>query len=225
MVVVHLVARLRAPRRDLGTFDAARWLWVRLEALFPGLVAAAIMPNHPHVLAEVADPDEARRRLARTCGQLQRQLRADDLFEPLPPPELVEPSKIPRVARYIELNPSRAGLVMHPAEWLWSTFRDVAGTTVWPALDLQHHARRTKARRRDAWLEYVERDDRVPDRRALGAPVPGERRLPAFGLETIAAAVLAATRARPSAMRARGPIRELFIAAAIDQGITSPSLL
>ncbi|MCR9166604.1 MAG: TlpA family protein disulfide reductase, partial [bacterium] len=35
VVVVHLVARLRAPRRDLGTFDAARWLWERIEALFP----------------------------------------------------------------------------------------------------------------------------------------------------------------------------------------------
>ena len=220
MQVVHLVARLRAPDRDLDQFEQAQWLWRRIEALFPRLIAGVLMPNHSHVLAEVDDPDEARHRLARTCGHLQRRLGVDALLEPLPPPEIVEPDKVARVARYIELNPSRAGLVMHSVEWRWSTLRDVAGATVEPAVDLRHHRHHTK-RRRDRWLEYVGRDDRVQDRRRLGEPVPGGCRQPAFGIEHVAAAVLAATRSMPRDLHRRGPVRGLLIAAALDQGITS----
>lgn len=224
MPVVHLVARLRAPHRDLGQFEQAQWMWRRIEGLFPGLIAAVLMPNHPHVLAEVEEPDEARGRLARTCGHLQRRLGVQGLLEPLPPPQVVEPDKVARVARYVELNACRAGLVMHPAQWLWSTLRDVAGATVEPAVDLQQHRRHTK-RRRDRWLEYVGRDDRVPDRRALMAPVPGGCGRAAFGVEQVCQAVLAATRSRPDALRQRGPVRRLFIAAALDQGITSTASL
>jgi len=224
MPVVHLVARLRSPYRDLGRFEPAQWLWRRIEALFPGLIAGVVMPNHPHVLAEVDDPDEARHLLARTCGHLQRRLGVDALLEPLPPPETVEPDKVARVARYIELNPSRGGLVMHPAQWLWSTLRDVAGATVEPAVDLRHHRRHTE-RRRDRWLDYVARDDRVLDRRPLPAPVSGGCERQAFGIEQVTAAVLAATRSMPSDLHRRGPVRELFVAAALDQGIMSTAAI
>ena len=36
------------------------------------------------------------------------------------------------VCRYIVLNPVRAGLVAHPGEWRWSSFRATAGETAVP---------------------------------------------------------------------------------------------
>lgn len=223
MVIVHLVARLRRPRRDLNRFDVAAWLWERLDAHFPATIARAIMPNHPHVLAGVDDATEAAHRLARICGQLQRRLGVPNLFEPVPPAEVVEPEKVSRAARYIELNPCRSGYVLHPAEWLWTSLRDVIGASM-PSVDQGLHRRLTRSSR-DAWLDYVTHDDRVPDRRSLVEPVLPRRSIPAFGLESVAAAVVAATRRPPTDIRARGPVRDLFFAAAMDQGVTDTGLI
>lgn len=223
MVIAHLVARLRRPRRDLIRFEVAAWLWERLDAHFPATIARAIMPNHPHVLAKVDDAAEAAHRLARICGQLQRRIGVPGLFEPVPPAEVVEPGKVSRAARYIELNPCRSGFVLHPAEWLWTSLRDVVGAST-PSVDQALHRRLTRSSR-DAWLEYVTRDDRVSDRRALVDPVLACRTIPAFGLESVAAAVVAATRRPPTDIRARGSMRDLFLAAALDQGITDTGLI
>ena len=224
MVIVHLVARLRSPRRDLRRFEPAAWLWRRIEVQFPQAIARVIMPNHPHLLTPVNDASEAMHRFARICGHLQRRLRIPDLFEPIPPPEIVEPSQVRRAARYIELNPCRSNLVLHPAEWLFTSLRDIAGATAPTSVNRRSHAAFTRSQP-DAWVDYVVRDERVLDRRSLADPVPGDRTIPAFGLETIAAAVAAATRRSPAELRSRGPIRDLFLAAARDQGLTDTALL
>ena len=122
MKAVHLVARLREGRFDLGKHEHAAWLWARIgEAFAGGLLAELIMPNHPHVLTLTRDPDDARERLARICGHLQRRIGVPHLFERLPAAQLVERDKVARVARYIELNANRAGLVEHPLQWKWTT--------------------------------------------------------------------------------------------------------
>lgn len=42
-------------------------------------------------------------------------------------------SHLLQLLRYVVLNPVRAGLVPHPAEWVWSSYRSFAGHTPLPA--------------------------------------------------------------------------------------------
>lgn len=228
MTLVHLVARMRRPYRLLEEWEHAAWLWERLRSAFPRTVAATVMPNHPHVLTYVDDPDAARGTLARTCGHLQRRLGVRDLFEPLPPAEVVTRDKAARVARYVDLNPCRAALVDHPLRWPWTTVRDLVGSVATPWVDRRVHGRalgRWRATSVQAWMEYLAQDDRVLDRRPLAEPVAGRSSDPAFGVRSLVGAACAAMRTDASAVRVRGPTRKLFVALAIDQGVDRPRLL
>jgi putative transposase len=64
-------------------------------------------------------------------------------------------------ARYIELNPVRAGLVTHPRDWPWSSYRAHVGEAVGPPF-LTHLVAEVFATRaelgREAWAAFVERE-------------------------------------------------------------------
>jgi hypothetical protein len=117
-----------------------------------------------------------------------------------------------RSARYIHLNPCRAGLAKDPLEWEWSTHRDLVGAVANPWLDL--------ARLRELWRnpaqdfarsfhEYVSSD---PSVKVAGTPLPelkGEPKLAAT-LERVGEAVLQVLRAPNGALRKKGaPARVL----------------
>lgn len=73
------------------------------------------------------------------------------------------------LCRYIELNPVRAGLVEAPEEWIWSSFRQIAGignanekflTTDWMLSQFAN----TKRLARERYVEYVKAIDAAEDK-------------------------------------------------------------
>jgi putative transposase len=128
----HYVARTRQGLLFHSPAQARR-LWQTLA--LPGLSALCLMPNHLHL--------QHPRRLAglsQTLAGYSRWLNYQrghhgSLLAPLPPPTWAEgEQKVRRDARYIHLNPCRAGLVRDPLAWPWSTYRDRIGLSLQPAV-------------------------------------------------------------------------------------------
>ena len=133
----HLVVRgnNRAP---LFGNDADRLLYLRFmeDALArsgPDLHAFVLMSNHVHLLATGHHPGELSafmHHLGSKFARLmnQRWGRTGTLFEGRFRSIMVETdSYLVTCMRYIDLNPVRAGLVRHPADYPWSSFRRNAG--------------------------------------------------------------------------------------------------
>jgi hypothetical protein len=197
---VHLVARVRSDRLDLRLPRIGGRLWRLLRQAFPAVLSSIVMPSHLHWAGDVADPDRARRALAKLCGHVQRAMGwPAGTWEPVPEPRVIEGvGALRRHLRYNGLNECRKGLARDPLESVLSTHRDVVGAVVDPWPDLEQLAR---------WLEwplaglgerihrYVSGDPSVDP---LGTPAP--RRFPkaehpSLGLDRIARAAAAATRA------------------------------
>jgi putative transposase len=90
--------------------------------------AYCLMPNHVHLMAVPKSPDS----LARAIGEAHRRYTRlinfregwrgylwQGRFSSFP----MDPSHALACARYIELNPVRAGLVKKPEEWRWGSAR------------------------------------------------------------------------------------------------------
>ncbi len=133
----HLVVRgnNRAP---LFGNDADRLLYLRfmegaLARSGAELHAFALMSNHVHLLATGHRPGELSafmHHLGSKFARLmnQRWGRTGTLFEGRFRSIMVETdSYLVTCMRYIDLNPVRAGLVRHPADYPWSSFRRNAG--------------------------------------------------------------------------------------------------
>ena len=95
--------------------------------------AYVLMTNHVHLLATPANPDGISR-LMKHLGQRYVQYinrvyrRSGTLWEGRFRSSLVQRSVyLLRCHRYIELNPVRSGMVHHPAEYRWSSYRANAG--------------------------------------------------------------------------------------------------
>ncbi|MCP3981125.1 MAG: addiction module toxin RelE [bacterium] len=90
--------------------------------------AFCLMDNHYHVLMESCEGRLSRlmQHLNGTYGRwfnIKRD-RCGHLFQGRFKSSLIDrESYLMEVTRYIELNPCRAGLVSHPGEWRWSSFR------------------------------------------------------------------------------------------------------
>ena len=94
--------------------------------------AWVLMDNHYHLLLETPDANLSRalRHLNGTYTQAynQRNNRVGHLFQGRFKSILVEKeSYLLELCRYIVLNPVRAGLVQHPRQWSWSSYRATAG--------------------------------------------------------------------------------------------------
>jgi putative transposase len=85
-------------------------------------------------------------------------------------------SQVVEIARYVVLNPVRAGLVERPEEWPWSSYRSTAGLTPSPPwLDtsgiLAHFGSDEEVARR-AYRAFVAEGMSIPD--MSGDLVPGQ---------------------------------------------------
>lgn len=219
---IHLTARMSPAAPELSRHDTGAWLWVQLRAAFPDVLAATLMPDHPHLVLAAEDPNAARQRLARLLGHFGRRFGIWGRVSQVPPPAPIRGGDVlARQIRYVALNPCRARLVSCPLAWTWSTHRDVLGATVDPWVTADRLARalgmhsRAFATRHHA---YVSGDPRA---RINGTPLPQiapTTTMPTAALHTIAQAAAAATRTEPDAIRSRGPARALFVALAFDQG-------
>lgn len=229
MPVVHLTAKMRPPYALFGEHEYAAWFWERVREGFSDVLAHCVMPNHPHVLADVKDPEAARDRFARTCGHLQRMAGVRDLWEPVPPAQVVVGrQKLLRSLRYVALNPPRAGLCGCPLEWLWSTHRELVGAVadrVVPPRRLEDVLGWTGPGFAEWFHRYGSSDPAVRvDGTAMPRPAP-PRVIPTVPLDSIVRAAAVATRSRPAEVLHRGPARKLFIALARHQGWTDSALV
>lgn len=94
--------------------------------------AYCLMNNHYHLLLETpeANLSRAMRQLNGVYTQRfnRRHERCGHLLQGRFGAQLVDrDSYLWEVSRYIVLNPVRAGLVSHPRQWRWSSFRATAG--------------------------------------------------------------------------------------------------
>lgn len=128
------------------------------------LHAWVLMTNHHHLLVETPEPTLARgmRQLNGVYSQdfNRRHGRVGHVFQGRYKGILVErESHLLELARYVVLNPLRAGMVRTPAEYRWSSYAGTAGLTRpadWLEVDwtLAHFgSRRSTARRR--FREFV----------------------------------------------------------------------
>lgn len=227
---MHVTARTVRPHAPLCEPEHAGWLWEQLRECFPRSLAAVLMPNHPHVLAHVEDPEGDRVRLARVLGHFARRVGVRrGLFEPVPPFQVVEGrDKLWRMCRYLALNPCRADLCDDPLRWLWGTSRDVVGASTDPwvsAMDLACELNRCPDRLATDFHRYVSSDPAVA---VCGTPCPvpaSPQRLPIVGLHRIVLAAAAATRSPTSAIMHPSPTRRLFVQLARHQGWRDTSAL
>jgi len=201
--MLHVVARALPGRLLFRSWPEALVLWRAIVAL-PGLRAAVLMPNHIHALTEtdvLATLGTAMSGHARFLNP--RRGRRGPLWEPAPHPQpVLGAQKIRRNERYIHLNPCRAGLVVDPLAWPFSTHRDRVGLA-WPAaVDRAGDVVR--------YHRYVSSDPTVrPGGTELPVQGPGE-----VSLGDVEAAVSALCRAPVPLLRQRSPARDLALRAA-----------
>lgn len=131
----------------------------------PRVYAGCLMGTHYHLLL-----DTPRGNLSDFMRQLnsvystdynRRHARVGHTFEQRFQSVVVQEEEyLRRVARYIVLNPVRAGLCRHPADWPWTTYRATAGLEAappWLYLDWLESAFRQACRReaQQAYQRYV----------------------------------------------------------------------
>lgn len=139
--IYHVTARGNDRRQIFeDDDDCARFLVVLAATVARYHVlchAYCLMGNHYHVLLQTPDANlsAAMRQLNGVYTQRfnRRHERCGHLLQGRFGAQLVDGEAYLReVCRYIVLNPVRAGLVAHPGEWRWSSFRATAGETVVP---------------------------------------------------------------------------------------------
>ena len=99
------------------------------------ILAYCLMPNHVHLILVPSDADGLRAALGETHRRYARHVNSredwrghlwQERFRSFP----MEESHLLACARYVELNPVRAGLAEKPEAWPWSSTRaHLAGTT------------------------------------------------------------------------------------------------
>jgi hypothetical protein len=220
------VAHCKWPLAPLCEYEVASWLWAALRRMFPSALAAALMPNHLHLVAPTIDANAERERLRRLLASFAREFELGHVWGPVPEPRpLVTKDKVARQVRYISLNPSRpfrlgnddVVLVSDPLSFEWTTHRDAIGAIVDPWVTAAAIAEACGIETADpvAWLhKYVSSDPHVA---VAGTPVPVAA--VSGSIEQLVLAVCAAHRAEPDAIRRRGPARKTFLAAARRLGL------
>ena len=171
------------------------------------VLAFALMPNHVHMVVEASPQASLSDVMHRVSTNYTRYFndhyhRIGHLYQDRFYSNLVDQdSYLMEVTRYVHLNPFRAGLVRHPAEYLWSSYRMYAElepdrlglverTQVLrffgdsPREQVQRYRRFVEALAAgelEAWVRKLERHKLVPPRRWLAQPslqeVPGTFRV------------------------------------------------
>lgn len=124
--------------------------------------AYCLMSNHYHLLIETPEPNLSRgmRHLNGVYTQAfhRAHRRMGHIFQGRFKAILIEKeSHLLEVARYIVLNPVRAGMAKHPGDWPWSSYRATVGEAQsLPFLSLDWLLEQFGSRRRQAVLAYRE---------------------------------------------------------------------
>jgi REP element-mobilizing transposase RayT len=138
--------------------------------------AYCLMTNHYHLVVETPEPNLSRgmRQLNGVYTQAfnRRHGRGGHLFQGRFKAILVEREPhLLELARYVVLNPVRAGLVDHPRAWHWSSYRETDGTAPAPPWlevgELLAHFGKSPAEARRAYAAFVQE--------GLGRPSPWDR--------------------------------------------------
>ena len=220
------VAHCAWPAAFLAEREPALWLWSGLQRMFPNPLAAALMPNHLHLLTPLVDPVAAHAKFRRLLAAFARSFELPTLWNPVPEPKLVAtPDKLLRQVRYIALHPCRpvrvgrleVQLVQDPLRYEWSTHRDAVGAIAdpWVTAEMILEACGVDAPDPSAWLHrYVSSDPHVA---VTGSPMPLSN-LPTTVEEALVAAC-AAYRADRDAVRRRSPVRAAFLGLVVAAGL------
>jgi putative transposase len=140
-------------RDDADRCILLQFLEEALKACVCELHAYVLMSNHVHLLATghvAGELSELMQRVERKFARLMnlRWGRTGTLFEGRYRSSLVDSEAyLLTCMRYIELNPVRAGIVRHPKEYGWSSYRENAGGT--PGSMLKPHELYLKLGRSD----------------------------------------------------------------------------
>ena len=137
----HLTARGNA-RREIFLEDGDRWMFLSILA---DLVKRGnwichgfcLMDNHYHLLIETPDGNlsEGMRQLNGIYTQKfnRNHAKVGHVFQGRFKSIVVDKDAyLLELCRYIVLNPVRAGMVEHPKDYLWSSYRATAGLTKKP---------------------------------------------------------------------------------------------
>ena len=124
----------------------------------------ALMDNHFHLLIETPEPNlsTGMHRLESTYAQQfnKRHGRTGHLFGGRYKSFLVEGGGyLMEVARYIVLNPVRAGMVAHPRDYAWSSYRAKAGyedPPPWLTMSGLYHFDRDLEKAKAGYREFVD---------------------------------------------------------------------
>jgi REP element-mobilizing transposase RayT len=97
-----------------------------------------LMSNHYHATMKPTRPNlsEAIRRINSVYGQWwnKRHSRVGHVFQGRFKAQIVEPNEyLLTLSRYVVMNPVRAGLVEHPRQWQWSSYRATVGEILSPS--------------------------------------------------------------------------------------------
>ena len=160
----HLIVRGNN-RSDMFRDDADRCIFLQFleEALVScpcEVHAYVLMTNHVHLVATGNLPGELSdlmQRLGRKFARLMniRWSRTGTLFEGRFRSSLVDSeSYLLTCMRYVELNPVRAGIVRHPGEYGWSSYRANAGGAPGGLLSPHPLYLRLGATEEDRGMEY-----------------------------------------------------------------------
>ena len=222
--VYHVITRGNA-RQDVFADDCDRQCFLSVlcavcQRLNVQCHAFCLMSNHYHLLLETPDAN-----LSHTVRNLNgvyaqsfnhRHGRVGHLFQGRYSSKLVEKDAyLLVVARYIVLNPVRAHLVPHPAEWNWSSYRAHAGLVDPPPFLtrdwlLTCFGATDRSQAHEAYRRFIHdgQDDPKPD--DFDVPIVGSEAFVASFRQGLAAT--GSVKAIPRAQRfaARPTLQEIF---------------
>ena len=102
------------------------WLARQLPTAEAELLAYCLMPNHVHLIVIPHRPDSLSRLLRKTHARYARRINLEHgwqghLWQERFHSFVMDEEHLLAAARYVELNPVRAGLCEHPDDWPWSS--------------------------------------------------------------------------------------------------------
>jgi len=117
--------------------------------------AYCLMPNHVHLVAVPQQPDSLEKLLRNAHHRYARRINVRNgwqghLWQERFHSFVMDEAHLLAAVRYVELNPVRAGLCSHPAEWRWSSVHAHLNARPDPVVD-----RRPMCERIPNWQAYL----------------------------------------------------------------------